>query len=159
MKLCVLRDPKLSRNEFNEVNEAIVRVTSGSGQRVALNDDVIRGWSKILGFNQGGRYVVVESALLRAKLDAENPSRIVMLADPGKEYGVEVNLHTLQLTLKSNHLQVIGNDKKWSYRNGAVLGFYSSIFCVLIPKFFVILRLYPETLLVLKTSKLFSKLR
>ena len=101
------------RKEFNEGLQAIVRVTSGAGRRVAGPDDVVEGWGKLTtnftildSPNQRGRYVVVESHHRRAILDFQNSARAVPFTTGDKDYGCEINLNSLQLTMKSNHLEV-----------------------------------------------------
>ena len=98
----------MTKNGVNELLESVVSVVSSSekpGQP--------RGWGKYptRGPRSRGRYGVCESSARCLLLDSQAPDRLTPYIDetrPDMDMGTELNLQFCQLTLKSNHLQALG---------------------------------------------------
>eukprot|EP01083_Nonionella_stella_P030773 84290_1 len=93
-----------ARPQLSAIVEGAVRVTAGTGMRIASSTDLIRGWGYISGDRSIGRFTVAESAA--KALENVNPSDVVETVSD-HEHGVEVNLQTAQLTLKTSHLKAL----------------------------------------------------
>ena len=91
---------------LNNLMEAVVRVTVGTGIRIqaqkSTEDHSSAQWAYIGGDRSLGRFTIASSRTNRSDVHAE-----IQNINPNVELGIEVDLQTAQLTLKSSHLQAL----------------------------------------------------
>jgi hypothetical protein len=97
----IRRQPQVVLNDLLEIS---VRVTVGTGTRIGNNNSsstVTRArWAYVAGMRSRGRFTVVAAH----SVDGGNTIQEV---DGNIEMGIEVDLQTAQMTLKSSHLQAL----------------------------------------------------
>lgn len=87
---------------LNTIMEAIMRVTTGTGIRKSNAEDVLRRWGFISGDRSIGRFT-----MLNANHGSGSVDGAVQTVSNEAELGVEIDIQTIQLTLKSSHLKAL----------------------------------------------------
>jgi hypothetical protein len=86
---------------LNDLMESVVRVTVGTGIRKCAQVQSTNQWAYLSGIRSIGRFTIAST-----RLDDRMNGSIRSL-NPNVEMGIEVDMQTAQLTLKSNHLQAL----------------------------------------------------
>jgi hypothetical protein len=88
----------------NEVLEAAVRVSTGTGLRlVKAKDELVRRWGFIEGKRSDGRFTVASNVYDAKTMDEQKLRAVV----DDNDLGVEINVQIWQLTLKTSHLRAL----------------------------------------------------
>jgi len=96
----------LEQQDLNELMEAAVRVSTGTGLRKSFRlKKKSRNWAYIRGKRSVGRFTVLTA---RSRFYQLAETKVKAVDDTG-DLGVEIDWQTIQLTLRTSHLKALDN--------------------------------------------------